>query len=255
MGKHRFLLRFAVAAALLVSSFFAYQNCARINFKKLGDNSSVGGLGFVAADTDSDGLTNDEEATLGTNPQNPDTDGDGLTDGAEVNTHHTDPLDADTDNGGVGDGVEVGRGTDPLAPADDLAVVLDPNLDPDGDGLTNAEEEQHGTDPNNPDTDGDGLTDGAEVNDHHTDPTKPDTDGGTVDDGTEVENGTNPLDPSDDVAIDDDIKNNCARFGGKKSLICHYPQGNNGNSQNICVANSSVNKHKQLHGDKMGVCN
>lgn len=36
--------------------------------------------------------------------------------------------------------------------------------DPDGDGLTTGEEEILGTDPNNPDTDGDGIDDGDEVN-------------------------------------------------------------------------------------------
>ncbi len=35
--------------------------------------------------------------------------------------------------------------------------------DPDHDGLTNAEEKLYGTDPNNPDTDGDGYSDGVEV--------------------------------------------------------------------------------------------
>jgi len=35
-------------------------------------------------DTDEDGLTDDEEMALGTDPNNPDTDGDGLTDGEEV---------------------------------------------------------------------------------------------------------------------------------------------------------------------------
>lgn len=36
-------------------------------------------------------------------------------------------------------------------------------LDSDQDGLTNTEEKIYGTDPNNPDTDGDGYSDGAEV--------------------------------------------------------------------------------------------
>jgi outer membrane protein OmpA-like peptidoglycan-associated protein len=57
------------------------------------------------------------------------------------------------------------------------------------------------TDPNNPDTDGDGLTDGDEVKKYHTDPLKADTDGGGVDDGTEVKRGTNPLDPRDDIVM------------------------------------------------------
>jgi hypothetical protein len=37
-------------------------------------------------DTDGDGLTNNEEAQIGTDPLNPDTDGDGLKDGEEVKT-------------------------------------------------------------------------------------------------------------------------------------------------------------------------
>jgi arylsulfatase A len=48
----------------------------------------------------------------------------------------------------------------------------DAELDFDGDGLTNLEEYQNGTDPNNPDTDGDGFSDGDEVHVRHTDPTK-----------------------------------------------------------------------------------
>ena len=47
-------------------------------------------------------------------------------------------------------------GTDPLDPSDGGA-------DWDGDGLTNAEEQNEGTDFNNPDSDGDGLPDGWEV--------------------------------------------------------------------------------------------
>ena len=58
-------------------------------------------------DSDGDGLTDAEEARLGTNPRNPDTDGDGLTDGEEVKTYKTDPLNADTDFDGLTDGEEV----------------------------------------------------------------------------------------------------------------------------------------------------
>ena len=70
-------------------------------------------------DSDGDGLTDAEEAVLGTDPANPDSDDDGLSDGEEVNTYLTDPLLADTDGGGVADGAEVAAGTDPLNPADD----------------------------------------------------------------------------------------------------------------------------------------
>lgn len=43
-------------------------------------------------DADMDGLSADEEAAIGTDPQNPDTDGDGFFDGEEV-TQNTNPLD------------------------------------------------------------------------------------------------------------------------------------------------------------------
>ena len=58
--------------------------------------------------------------------------------------------------------------------------------DDDNDGLTNAEERRYGTDPNNPDTDGDGLTDGEEVKRYHTNPLNQDTDGDGLTDGEEV---------------------------------------------------------------------
>ena len=47
-------------------------------------------------------------------------------------------------------------GSDPLDPSDGGA-------DWDGDGLTNSEEQTHGTNMNNADSDGDGLPDGWEV--------------------------------------------------------------------------------------------
>lgn len=45
-------------------------------------NTSINTNG--SADPDVDGLTNDQEATYGTNPNNPDSDGDGFLDGDEV---------------------------------------------------------------------------------------------------------------------------------------------------------------------------
>jgi outer membrane protein OmpA-like peptidoglycan-associated protein len=51
----------------------------------------------------------------------------------------------------------------------------------------------------NPDTDGEGLTDGEEINMYRTDPLNPDTDLGTVTDFIEVNRGTNPLNPEDDI--------------------------------------------------------
>jgi len=60
-----------------------------------------------------------------------------------------------------------------------------------------------GTDPLDPnddgDSDGDGLSDYEETNTHGTDPFDPDTDDGGVDDGTEVRRTTDPLFPDDDL--------------------------------------------------------
>lgn len=75
-----------------------------------------------AKDSDGDGLSDEDEVNLGTDPNNPDTDGDGLNDGAEVDKYKSDPKNPDTDFGGIDDGVEVGRNTDPLDREDDFRV-------------------------------------------------------------------------------------------------------------------------------------
>jgi hypothetical protein len=68
--------------------------------------------------------------------------------------------------------------------------------DRDDDGLNSQLEKQYGTDPLNPDTDGDGLTDGVEVFDLHTDPLNPDTDGDGLPDGVET-HGHSQVQPGD----------------------------------------------------------
>jgi hypothetical protein len=85
------------------------------------------------------------------------------------------------------------------ATATSLAATAVALGDDDGDGLSNQQELQLGTDPNNPDTDGDGLNDGAEVNQYGTNPKNKDTDGDTLSDGDEVNiHGTSPTNPDTD---------------------------------------------------------
>ncbi len=80
-------------------------------------------------------------------------------------------YDVDSDNDGVNNNND--------------AFPYDPNNDSDGDGLTNAEELITGTNPLDPDTDGDGI------NDHDDDS---DNDG--YSNWDELDNGTDPQDPS-----------------------------------------------------------
>jgi thiol-disulfide isomerase/thioredoxin len=63
-------------------------------------------------DPDGDGLTNREEADLGTNPKAADTDEDGLSDSDEL-AYSSDPLNADSDGDGLVDGEEIENGADP----------------------------------------------------------------------------------------------------------------------------------------------
>ncbi|TAK60985.1 Ig-like domain-containing protein, partial [Methylobacter sp.] len=70
---------------------------------------------IVQADTDHDGLSDEQENFYGSNPANPDTDGDGIKDGDEVDLK-TSPTDSDSDQDGIEDGVEQQNETDPLNP-------------------------------------------------------------------------------------------------------------------------------------------
>ncbi|MCB9532154.1 MAG: hypothetical protein H6700_10345 [Myxococcales bacterium] len=129
-----------------------------------------------------------------------DSDDDGTTDVLELCVYGTDPELADSDGGGRSDGNEIENdGTDPLDPTDDIG------FDFDGDGLTNDREFVLGTDPNDPDTDDDGRTDGDEIDGRpSSDPFNPDTDGGGQRDGDEIRDGHDPNDPSDDPNADFD---------------------------------------------------
>jgi hypothetical protein len=90
-------------------------------------------------------------------------------------------LACDPDGDGVSSADEEANGTNP-----DVA-------DSDGDGLHDGEEAAAGTDPLNVDSDGDGLEDGEEAG-LGTDPLTVDSDGDGYRDSDEVRNGSDPLD-------------------------------------------------------------
>jgi hypothetical protein len=116
----------------------------------------------AAGDLDGDGIPNLREfAVTRTEPHRTDTDGDGLADGAEI-AAGTDPLDPDTDDDTIRDGRDPAPlVSDPDLDGDGIRDSDDPDVD--GDALSNVDEGTRGTDPRRADTDGDGWTDGLEV--------------------------------------------------------------------------------------------
>ncbi|MFT7520242.1 MAG: hypothetical protein ACI9MC_002387, partial [Kiritimatiellia bacterium] len=88
------------------------------------------------------------------------------------------------------------------------------SLDADGDGLTNGEERELGTNKESLDSDGDGIDDHTEVRIMHTDPLEPDSDCDGFDDAEEVELGTDPNDP---MSYD---RSQTCRW---PDLTCHVP--------------------------------
>lgn len=99
----------------------------------------VAATATIVGDRDGDGLSDEQEQVLGTNPDNPDTDADNLRDGDEVLVHKTDPKNRDTDGDILSDGDEVNvYRTNPLL------------RDTDGDGIDDGVEIAQGTDPRTP---------------------------------------------------------------------------------------------------------
>jgi hypothetical protein len=149
-------------------------------------------------DVDSQSLGGDrarQSAGTVTDPSNPDTDGDGISDGIE---------DANRNGWVDGDGELIPTDFNPWAERDWPDGIIQPT------------ETWTETDPNNPDTDGDGATDGfsedtnfdglieGDANSNRlydaseawseTDPLNEDSDGDGLPDGWEIDNGLDPLD-------------------------------------------------------------
>ncbi len=159
---------------------------------------------IAATDHDGDGLTDEFERLLGTNPNRVDSDHDGLTDFEETYQTHTDPLSADTDHDGMTDAVEVQHGTDAgTAALSEKAVAAGfggaATLDQDHDGLSDLTEAKLGSDPTKADTDHDGVSDGVE---HRlgSDLLSIDTDHDGIVDSMEYDQGT--LGPAPDPLAD-----------------------------------------------------
>ncbi|MEM1566186.1 MAG: hypothetical protein QW510_03745, partial [Candidatus Bathyarchaeia archaeon] len=89
------------------------------------------------------------------------------------------PITPNPDGDGLPDMDEFQHGLNPCNPTD-------VHKDYDNDGLTNLEEISLGTLMLNPDSDGDGLSDGVEIKVFLTNPMKRDTDGDGVSDGLEA---------------------------------------------------------------------
>ena len=122
-------------------------NCPNIANPNQTNTDNDGQGNACDSDDDNDGLSDTQEANLGTNPLLADTDGDNVNDGDEINA-----------------------GTDPIVNESASAT------DTDGDTLTDLEEiNTHGTNINLIDTDSDGVNDGDEVA-VGTDPTTANTD-------------------------------------------------------------------------------
>ena len=189
-------------------------------------------------DDDNDGLTDIEEAALGTNPLVADSDGDNVNDGMDAfpldDTETTDTdgdrignnADLDDDNDGLTDIEEAALGTNPLLADTDGDTVNDKmdvfplddsettdtdgdqignntDLDDDNDGLTDIEEAALGTNPLLADTDGDTVNDKMDafpLDDSET----LDTDGDRIGNNADLDDdGDGVLDTADAFPLDD----------------------------------------------------
>lgn len=132
----------------------------------LSDPDGDGLVNVLDADSDDDGLLDGTEVGITTAPTGTDTTRGAFIADADPATT-TNPLLADSDRGGRIDGtedlnkngrVDMGEG-DPGVGSDDAAQV-----DTDGDGLTDADEQARGTPTDDADADDDGVVDGREPN-------------------------------------------------------------------------------------------
>jgi hypothetical protein len=174
-----------------------------------------------ATDIDGDGLTNDEEATLGTNPMNPDSDGDRVRDGDEIGSVGT-PRDSD------GDGT-----IDALDPDDDgdgIPTRTEGSADTDGDGLP---------DHRDADRDGDGDSDAVDNCIDTPDPTQADGDGDGL--GNACDNCPATANPGQEDGDADGAGDVCESLGffADWEMDFEGPACTDGNSGDVCTEGGS----------------
>lgn len=229
----------------------------------------------IGIDSDSDGIPDLAEASIGTNPADADSDDDGVLDGAEPDYDKDsdgdgliNALDPDSDNDGLFDGTELGLGCDNaatfknaarcIADADNGATKTDPLLaDTDGGGVRDGSEDanlngQVDSGETNPaagqgaddddvlDSDQDGLSDLLEAT-LGSNPTDQDSDDDGVLDGVEP----NPSDDGDhdglvDV-VDSDSDDDGLYDGTELSLGCSDAATNPAAKQ--CIADADPATH------------
>ena len=216
---------YTVPAASIVSIHPDGKNTNPINFDTDGDDADIQGSQIRFGDADE---LNDEsldtDPLCSNQPDDVDSDLDGINNQDELdgtqnteaeswNGEPTNPFDADSDDDGLQDGQEVLGGVDGFDGGFTFTATY---TDVDGNSVTIPSSLRY-TDPNNPDTDGDGVPDGAEATGDHTgtayagtafagtktDPEDADTDGDGVSDGAELLLGYNPMDgTAEDTRLD-----------------------------------------------------
>jgi hypothetical protein len=175
------LADFTAATGLASAASVRFVFGTSASHQNVGKDTSPGSCADTWADltlldSDGDTVTDVVEVANGTDPLDTDTDGDGLLDGAELLTS---PLDADTDDDGLADGAEIltdptvadsdGDGLSDGLEAGVVAGIADGTSDGDGVPYSGTDPSFVGdadpattTDPMSGDSDGDGLSDGAE---------------------------------------------------------------------------------------------
>lgn len=206
-------------------------------------------------DDDGDGLTNGQEATLGSNPDSIDSDKDGLPDKLELGSSVTTPLDQDgdgipnlidpdDDNDTIPTLTENAGKNSPTVDSDKDGVFDYLDTDDDNDGVPTKLENYNGGTPLDDDTDKDGIPDYLDKDD----------DGDTISTWYENYNGNTPTDDDTDkdgrpdyLDADDD----------NDSILTKYeqpdPNGNGNPDDGIDTDKDGLHNYRDTDDDGDGV--